>query len=78
MRFGKGISWVSVNCLADTKKAKLTLVIDTVGSFTTSCPSDEVRFSVNQMDLLDPFEGQVRIEAPDSVKWMASIQVPAS
>ncbi|MEU8522673.1 hypothetical protein [Streptomyces sp. NPDC048577] len=71
----KGISWVNVNCVADSGTGRITLVVDTVGEFTVDCPSTEARFSVNQLDLAEGRKGRFRVESADSVQWIASIQV---
>lgn len=77
VRLVEGVSWVNVNCLSDTGTGKLTLTIDTVGSFTVDCPSDEARINVNQLDLAEGRKGRLHIETADRVRWIASIQVPS-
>ncbi|GLF99442.1 hypothetical protein [Streptomyces yaizuensis] len=76
VQLGKGVSWVNVNCVADTGTGRIELSVDTVGEFTIDCPSTEARISVNQLDLSEGRKGRFHIEAADSVRWMANIQVP--
>ncbi|MFF6789115.1 hypothetical protein ACVW0K_004065 [Streptomyces filamentosus] len=76
MKLAKGISWVNVNCVASAGKGQLTLVIETVGEFTITCPSNKVHLGVNQLDLAEGRKGRFRIETTDHVQWIADIQTP--
>lgn len=76
VRLGRGVTWVNVNCVADSGAGSLTLVIDTVGEFTVSCPSTTPRMSANQLDLAEGGKGRFHIETAGNVRWSASIQVP--
>ncbi|MEU2264361.1 hypothetical protein ABZ557_29740 [Streptomyces sp. NPDC019645] len=67
---------MNVNCVADSGTGSLTLVVDTVGEFTVSCPSTTPRMSANQLDLAEGGKGRFHIKAGNNVRWSASIQVP--
>ncbi|WP_156722739.1 hypothetical protein [Streptomyces apocyni] len=78
VEFGKGVTWVGVYCRSEGRSPeKLSVVIDTIGEFTTVCPTGEVQHELHQLNLTEPFDGQVRIETADDVRWAANVQVSA-
>ncbi|MCH0542357.1 hypothetical protein I3F58_22950 [Streptomyces sp. MUM 203J] len=76
VRLNKGITWVNVNCVADSGTRTITLDIETVGTFTLECTDRGIGNNVNQLDLAEGRSGRFRVTTTQDVRWAADIQVP--
>ncbi|MFX4295313.1 hypothetical protein [Streptomyces bohaiensis] len=74
----EGISWVAMNCRDDATATTVHLSIETVGEFGIACETNEVTQNLNQLNLDSEAVGQAQftLDAPDSVEWYVSFQVP--
>ncbi|WP_210586905.1 hypothetical protein [Streptomyces sp. GESEQ-35] len=71
----KGVTWIALNCLADSGSPMVDVVVDTVATFTTECKSGEVSYYAHELNLSTNGNGKVSIETPDAVRWTMSVQV---
>ncbi|MFD3482014.1 hypothetical protein [Streptomyces sp. NPDC058665] len=78
VRLDKGVTWISLNCVADSGSPMVDVVVDTVATFSTDCKSGEVSYYAHELNLSKPRKGQVSIKAPDTVRWTMNVQVPES
>ncbi|WP_181008939.1 MULTISPECIES: hypothetical protein [unclassified Streptomyces] len=78
----EGESWLSVNCRADSGARDVLLTVAEVGEFGIVCVNGDVTRSLNQLDLdLDADTAragrvQFEIDAPETVEWFVSYQLP--
>ncbi|WP_327729554.1 hypothetical protein OG250_27580 [Streptomyces sp. NBC_00487] len=71
----KGVTLIALDCVADSGSPMVDVVVETVATFSTDCKSGEVSYYAHELNLSTKREGQVSIEAPDTVRWTMSVQV---
>ncbi|MFJ8693784.1 hypothetical protein [Streptomyces roseolilacinus] len=76
VRIGKGPSRLDVNCVADAGSPQIRITVGTYVAVSLPCPSDEVHLGSNETNVSTGGGGTVTVEAPRSVRWAVSLQVP--
>ncbi|MFE7445738.1 hypothetical protein ACFU7X_35420 [Streptomyces chartreusis] len=76
VRLHKGVTWIALDCVADSGAPMVDVVVDTVATFSTDCKSGEISYYAHELNLAAQREAHLSIEAPDTVRWTVSVQVP--
>ncbi|MFF4052799.1 hypothetical protein ACFYZ5_39745 [Streptomyces chartreusis] len=76
VRLHKGVTWIALDCVAESGAPMVDVVVDTVATFSTDCRSGEISYYAHELNLAAKREAHLSIEAPDTVRWTVSVQVP--
>ncbi|GGP89262.1 hypothetical protein [Streptomyces roseolilacinus] len=62
--------------MADAGSPRIRITVGTYIAVSLPCPSDEVHLGSNETNTSTGGAGTVTVEAPRSVRWAVSLQVP--